>query len=103
MTDLVCSGSASALLIQAVAAAAILATRTFVWHCSHDPAVAEGETAQRTAAAGAGLQEVHRKAQGDPTESREDLDSLLNLIDRLDFNSFFNPKPDIRQLFEAAA
>eukprot|EP00891_Asterochloris_glomerata_P004229 jgi/Astpho2/4229/Aster-05189 len=50
-----------------------------------------------------GLQEVHRKAQDDPTESREDLDSLLNLIDRLDFNSFFNPKPDIRQLFEAAA
>ena len=58
---------------------------------------------QHAAAAGAGLQEVHRKAQGDPTESREDLDSLLNLIDRLDFNSFFNPKPDIRQLFEAAA
>lgn len=61
------------------------------------------KTAKRPAAAGAGLQEVHRKAQGDPTESREDLDSLLNLIDRLDFNSFFNPKPDIRQLFEAAA
>ena len=44
------------------------------------------------------LQDMHQTAQSDAKESREELDSLSNLIGRLDFNDFFKPKPDYRAM-----
>lgn len=51
--------------------------------------------------AGAGLEEVHRVAQTDKSESREELESLQNLISRLDFNDYFKGEPDYRGLLGA--
>jgi hypothetical protein len=45
-----------------------------------------------------GLEEVHKVAQSDKSESREELDSLQNLISRLDFNDFFKGEPDYQAL-----
>ena len=39
-------------------------------------------------------------AQSDAKESREELESLSNLIGRLDFNDFFKPKPDYRAMLD---
>ena len=44
------------------------------------------------------LQDMHQAAQSDAKESREELDSLSNLIGRLDFNDYFKPKPDYRAM-----
>lgn len=44
------------------------------------------------------LQDLHQAAQSDAKESREELDSLSNLIGRLDFNDYFKPKPDYRAM-----
>lgn len=44
------------------------------------------------------LQEMHQSAQGDAKESRDELESLSNLIGRLDFNDYFKPKPDYRAM-----
>lgn len=41
---------------------------------------------------------MHQAAQSDAKESREELDSLSNLIGRLDFNDYFKPKPDYRAM-----
>jgi len=49
------------------------------------------------------LQEMHQTAQSDAKESREELDSLSNLIGRLDFNDFFKPKPDYRAMLAQGA
>ncbi|KAA6417682.1 MAG: Spc97 Spc98 family of spindle pole body (SBP) component, partial [Trebouxia sp. A1-2] len=49
------------------------------------------------------LQEMHRTAQSDAKESREELESLSNLIGRLDFNDFFKPKPDYRAMLAQGA
>lgn len=46
----------------------------------------------------AGLEEVHMAAQGDRQETREELDSLLNLMARLDFNHFFSEPPQLSSL-----
>ena len=46
----------------------------------------------------AGLEEVHMAAQGDKQETREELDSLLNLMARLDFNHFFSEPPQLSSL-----
>ncbi len=44
------------------------------------------------------LEEVHMAARGDRQETREELDSLLNLMARLDFNHFFSEPPEISTL-----
>lgn len=49
------------------------------------------------------LQDMHQTAQSDAKESREELDSLSNLIGRLDFNDFFKPKPDYRAMLAHSA
>ena len=49
------------------------------------------------------LQDMHQTAQSDAKESREELDSLSNLIGRLDFNDFFKPKPDYRAMLAQGA
>lgn len=46
---------------------------------------------------------MHQTAQSDAKESREELDSLSNLIGRLDFNDFFKPKPDYRAMLAHGA
>ena len=46
----------------------------------------------------AGLEEVHMAARGDRQETREELDSLLNLMARLDFNHFFSEPPELSTL-----
>ncbi|KAK9863562.1 hypothetical protein WJX84_003827 [Apatococcus fuscideae] len=45
-----------------------------------------------------GLEEVHMAARGDRQETREELDSLLNLMARLDFNHFFSEPPELSTL-----
>ncbi|KAK9817974.1 hypothetical protein WJX72_005158 [[Myrmecia] bisecta] len=45
-----------------------------------------------------GLEDIHKTAQTDKTESRDELDSLLNLISRLDFNDYFKGKADFRAM-----
>lgn len=45
-----------------------------------------------------GLEDVHRGAVGALGESREELDGLLNLIARLDYNNFLAGEPDYHAL-----
>ena len=42
----------------------------------------------------ASLADIHRAAQADRSESREELDSILNLVHRLDFNDFLKETID---------
>jgi hypothetical protein len=56
----------------------------------------------RVSACCAGLSDIHVAAQADESQTREEVDSLLNLIARLDFNDFFKAKPDLNALLAAA-
>jgi hypothetical protein len=48
----------------------------------------------------AGLEEVYKGAVSSSIETREELDGLLNLINRLDFNKFFTGGADYCDLLE---
>ncbi len=48
----------------------------------------------------AGLEEIHRNAVGSIGETREELDGLLNLIARLDYNNFLSGEPDYHALLK---
>ena len=48
----------------------------------------------------AGLEELYRGAVSSSMDTREELDGLLNLINRLDFNRFFAGEPDYHDLLE---
>lgn len=48
----------------------------------------------------AGLEEVYKSAVSSSMETREELDGLLNLINRLNFNKFFTGETDYRELLE---
>ena len=48
----------------------------------------------------AGLEELYRGAVSSSMETREELDGLLNLINRLDFNRFFAGEPDYHDLLQ---
>ncbi|EIE26959.1 hypothetical protein COCSUDRAFT_46296 [Coccomyxa subellipsoidea C-169] len=47
-----------------------------------------------------GLEEIHRNAVGSIGETREELDGLLNLIARLDYNNFLSGEPDYHALLK---
>lgn len=47
------------------------------------------------------MEEICEAAQMDDGVTREEVESLRNLIDRLDFNHYFSGKPDIRAMLAA--
>lgn len=46
------------------------------------------------------MEEVYKGAVSSSMETREELDGLLNLINRLNFNKFFTGETDYRELLE---
>lgn len=53
-----------------------------------------------THAGAAGLEELYRGAVSSSMETREELDGLLNLINRLNFNRYFAGEPDYHDLLQ---
>ena len=47
------------------------------------------------------MEEISEAAQTDESVTREEVQSLRNLIERLDFNHYFKPPADIRAMLSA--
>ena len=60
-----------------------------------------GCTAEHWVMFAAGLEQTYSEAQADASVTREEVEALRNLIDRLDFNHFLSGERDIRALLAA--